>query len=161
MLDANGNTEIEVGFHLGLQLALRIDHQRQRDLVRGSELLGLLAQIVGIVDVWRLLAGISLVAEAVVAEFVADLLRFGVEVARQNRRLLRPVVLGQRKIVADQRDLVSLLRLFQQRRGIGAIGALQIFKDHDRHFRPRRRTQRVRLLLRCRQRGERQRYEQR
>ena len=113
MLNADGDAEIQVGLHFCLQLALRIDHQRQGHFVRGSELLGLLAQIFGIVDVRSVFAGIGLVAEAVIAELIADLLRLGVEIARQNGRLLRPVVLGQRKIVAHKGNFVGFVRFFQ------------------------------------------------
>src|SRR6185437_9293568 len=84
---------------------------------------------------------LRLVFEDVVAEIKTQLLGLGIEVMSKDGRLVRPVVHGQRKVVDHQRNFVSLHRLLDERRGVGALRALQILKFDDRDMRSRGRLE--------------------
>ena len=69
--------------------------------------------------------------EDIVAEIIAQLLRTGIEIARDDGRVVRPVMHGQREIVADDRNLVGSGGLFHQGRGAATVGTLQVFKNNQ------------------------------
>ena len=54
-----------------------------------------------------------------------------VEKAGEDRGVVSPLVLGQLVVVADDWDLVGFGVFFDQRGGAGAVGTLEVFKDHD------------------------------
>ena len=50
-------------------------------------------------------------------------------------------MLRQGEVVADHRNLVGFAGFHHQRSGAGAVGTLQVFKDHDGHVGAFGRTQ--------------------
>ena len=105
------------------QLALRIHDKRQIHFVVGGEFFRESAQG------WR--RDLGLMLEDVVAEVVAQLLGMGIEVAGDDGRVVRPVVHGQREVVADDRNFVGSGGFLDQGRGTPAVGALEVFKNHQ------------------------------
>src|SRR5579863_4812116 len=74
--------------------------------------------------------------EDVITILIAQLFRMGIEIAGNHRRVERPLVKRQRKIVADYGNLVSFRGFFDQRRGAAAIGTFQVLKYHDGNLCP-------------------------
>src|SRR5262249_17775732 len=106
----------------------------QGDLAGGGEVLGESAE--------GLLGDLVLVLEDGHAELIAGLLGLGVEEAGEHGSRERPVVLGQREVVADQGDFVGGGGFFEQGRGAAAVRTLQVLENNQRDLRARRRTQR-------------------
>jgi len=124
VVEADGVAYGTVGFDLGGQFALRIDDEGDIDFVGGTEFRGEVMER-------GLRSDFELVLKDRVAELVAEGLRMSVEKAGEDRSVVSPLVLGQRVVVADDRDLVGLGGFFDQRGGAGAVGALEVFEDHD------------------------------
>src|SRR5579864_5420662 len=96
--------------------------------MRRGKLLGIGAQVREI--------DFELVLENVIAEFVAQRLGVGIEVARHYSRLIRPGMHWQWKIVPHHRNLIGLRGLLDQWRRAAAHWALQVLKYNDRNLRP-------------------------
>src|SRR5579862_1372268 len=58
-----------------------------------------------------------------------------VEITRDHRRFVGPVMHRKREVVAADRNLISLARLLHQRSVAPAHGTLQILEDHDGNLR--------------------------
>ena len=69
--------------------------------------------------------------ENVVAKRDAQLFRLAIEIAGNDGGIVRPVVHGQREIVADHGNFVGAGSLFHQGSCAAAIRALQVFKHHQ------------------------------
>src|ERR1019366_4396472 len=108
VVERNALPQLIVSLDFGGQVPVRIHHEWHCDFVLLSKSLGHAAKI--------LLGNLQLVLKDVKAIVVTHLRRFGVEEASIHRRLKRPGVHGQRKIMLHQRDVVLLGRLVQQRR---------------------------------------------
>jgi hypothetical protein len=100
-------------------------------LTRESLLIG--AQILWI--------NLKLVRENEVPEFVAQLFRARVEVARHYGRLVRPIVHGQGKVMTHQGNFVGLRSLLENWRDAAALRALEVLENHECNLRPLRRTE--------------------
>src|SRR5581483_6844168 len=103
------------------QFALRIEHERQTGVVFLGESLSERAQVAG--------RDLRLVLEDELTELGAQLRRFALEVLRQYGCVEGPIVLRQGEVVADDGDPVFAPSFFDQRRGAGAVGALQVLKN--------------------------------
>src|SRR6185312_14571770 len=133
VLDANLLAQLFFGIHLGSEFSLRINHERKLFFVIRRELAGETLQRVG--------SDFGLVLEDVVAEFFAQLLRARIEIMRDHRSLIRPVVHGQREVVANERYLVRFGCLLLERRVLAAHGTLQVLEYDQSHARAFRRAQ--------------------
>ena len=123
VLKVKAVAEIAVGGDLGGKFALGVDYEREGEFVVGGEFFGEGMEIV--------FSDFELVGEALVAKFVADFFGVGVEIAGEDRGFEGPLVEGQREVVADYRDAVGFGGFFEERGGAGAVGAFEIFEDHD------------------------------
>src|ERR1700756_671506 len=65
----------------------------------------------------------------------------GIKVARHDSSLVRPVMHGQREVVAYNRNLIGFRGLLDQGRRATAHGTLQIFEYNNGHLRAFGRTE--------------------
>src|SRR5262249_52526831 len=91
MLQSDPLAQGIIGLDLGLQFALGVWSKGNRYFVLVPELLNILLQVVT--------RDLRLVLVDEAAKVVAQLFRFGVEIAGPNSSVERPGMLGQRKIV--------------------------------------------------------------
>jgi len=124
MLNADALAEGVVGFDFLRETAHGIDGEGQGDTVSGGEALGELLELVGGFDG-------DLVGEDLVAIVIAEGLTLGVEETGVDGGLEAPVVLGEREVVANPGDVVFGSGLFEEGIGVGAVGALEVFKLDD------------------------------
>ena len=123
-----------VGIHEGSEFAIGINHERQINFVLGGKLLRIAAQV--------LRSHFQLIRENIVTKLIAQRLRMRIKIAGQDRRVIRPAMKRQRKIVDHEGNLIRSRGLFHQRRSAAAIGTLQIFEHHNSYTRALRRPQR-------------------
>jgi len=124
VLDTDALAEVPVVFDLLREASHGIDGEGQCDAVGGGEALRELLKLVEGLDG-------DLVGENRIAVIVAEGFAFGVEEAGVDGGLEAPIVLGEREIVANPGDVVFGGGLFEEGVGVGAVGALEVFKLDD------------------------------
>ncbi len=134
VIDADTLAQIFVLSDAFGELALRIDRKGQINFVVGGELFSEGSES-GRRD-------LGLVLEDVVAEVVAELLGVSVEVARDESGVVRPVVHGQREVVAHDRNFVRFGGFLDEGRGAATVRALQVLEHDDGDLGAFRRSQR-------------------
>lgn len=123
LMDAEVNAQIAAGCDFSGQFALGIDHEGQVHFVISGKLVGESPEVGG--------KNFRLVLKNVVTEINAQLLVLRVEIMGHDGGLQRPIVHGQREVMADYGNLVVLGGLLNQRSSPPALGALEVLEDYQ------------------------------